>query len=133
MIAVQDPAGVTPAQRYWFDFVEEAYRVGEEAYRRVTAEGLPARLQEQALVGFFAAHSDEVSDRIGRRVELERLKPYTGTHNAGYTECQEFFGAITLDSEEPLSRQIVTFAASTVARTSSILISPGTASVLSNM
>ena len=34
--------------------------------------------------------------------------PYTGTHNAGYTECQEFYGAITLDSEEPLGEQIVT-------------------------
>ena len=36
------------------------------------------------------------------------LKPYTGTHNSGYTECQEFFGAITLDSDEPLGNQIVT-------------------------
>ena len=44
----------------------------------------------------------------GRPIDLERLKPYTGTHNAGYTECQEFFGAITLDSEEPLGEQIVT-------------------------
>jgi len=108
VVAVEDPSDVTPAQRYWFDFVEEAYRVGEEAYRRVAAEGLPARLQEQALVDFFAAHSDEVSRRYGRRIELEQLKPYTGTHNAGYTECQEFFGAITLESEEPLGRQIVT-------------------------
>ena len=45
---------------------------------------------------------------MGRPVQLERLKPYTGTHNAGYTECQEFYGAITLDSEEPLGHQIVT-------------------------
>jgi Xaa-Pro aminopeptidase len=108
VIAVGDPAEVTSGQRYWFDFVEEAYRVGEEAYRRVATEGLPARLQEQALVDFFAAHSEEVSQRYGRRIELERLKPYTGTHNAGYTECQEFFGAITLDSDEPLGEQIVT-------------------------
>jgi hypothetical protein len=49
-----------------------------------------------------------VSRRIGREVALEKLKPYTGTHNAGYTECQEFFGAITLDSHEPLGTQIVT-------------------------
>jgi Xaa-Pro aminopeptidase len=108
VVAVEDPSDVTPEQRYWFDFVEEAYRVGEEAYRRVAAEGLPARLQEQALVDFFAARSDEVSQRYGRRIELERFKPYTGTHNAGYTECQEFFGAITLESDEPLGRQIVT-------------------------
>ena len=69
---------------------------------------LPARLQEQSLVDFFAAHSQEISRRIGREINLARQKPYTGTHNSGYTECQEFFGAITLDSHEPLGNQIVT-------------------------
>lgn len=108
LIAVDDLSEVTDNQQYWFDFAEEAYQVGEEAYRHVAEEGLPARLQEQALVDFFSAHSEEVSDRYGKRIELERLKPYTGTHNAGYTECQEFFGAITLDSHEPLGHQIVT-------------------------
>ncbi len=95
-------------QRYWFDLVEGAYETGEQWYRKVAAENLPARLQEQALVDYFAARADEVSQRAGRRVELACQKPYTGTHNAGYTECQEFFGAITLDSNEPLGRQIVT-------------------------
>ncbi len=108
LIAVDDQSQVTPGQRYWFDFLEEAYRVGEAAYRRIAKEKLPARLQEQALVDFFAAHSPEVSKRYGKTIQLETLKPYTGTHNAGYTECQEFFGAITLDSTEPLGKQIVT-------------------------
>jgi Xaa-Pro aminopeptidase len=108
VIAVEDPREVTPEQEYWLRLVEEAYQVGLDAYRRVAAERLPARLQEQALVDFFAAHSEEVSRRVGRPVQLERLKPYTGTHNAGYTECQEFFGAITLESDEPLGEQIVT-------------------------
>jgi hypothetical protein len=45
---------------------------------------------------------------LGRPVDLVRQKPYTGTHNAGYTECQEFFGAITLNSQEPLGQRIVT-------------------------
>jgi Xaa-Pro aminopeptidase len=95
-------------QRYWFDLVEGAYHVGEEWYRKVAAEKLPARMQEQALVDYFAGHAEEVSRRIGRKVDLARQKPYTGTHNSGYTECQEFFGAITLDSHEPLGQQIVT-------------------------
>jgi len=107
-VAIEDPSDLSTGQRYWFDFVEEAYRVGEEAYRHVAREGLPARVQEQALVDFFSAHSSEVSKRYARPIDLERLKPYTGTHNAGYTECQEFFGAITLDSRMPLGRQIVT-------------------------
>jgi len=107
-VAVEDPREVTPEQRFWLEFVEDAYRVGFEAYLEVARTGSPARLQEAALVDYFRGRSAEVSRRIGRPVELERLKPYTGTHNAGYTECQEFYGAITLDSKEPLGRQIVT-------------------------
>jgi len=108
LIAVEDPSEVTEEQRYWMGMVEEAYQVGLDAYRDVAEHGKPAYLQEQALVEFFAARSEEVSRKIGKPVQLERLKPYTGTHNAGYTECQEFYGAITLESREPLGRQIVT-------------------------
>jgi len=99
---------VTEDQRFWFELVEEGYRVGFEKYCEVARESLPAKLQEQALVDYFAARSQAVSQRVGRDVSLEQLKPYTGTHNAGYTECQEFYGAITLESEEPLGEQIVT-------------------------
>lgn len=108
VIAVDDPAKVTDDQRYWFALVEQAYRVGFDAYVNIAQNNLPAKLQEQALVDFFASKSDEVSQRIGKPIQLERLKPYTGTHNAGYTECQEFYGAITLESDEPLGHQIVT-------------------------
>ena len=108
VVAVPSPQQVNDEQRYWFDLVEQAYRVGHETYCQVARDNLPAKLQEQALVDFFAAHSEEVSQRCGRAVQLEQLKPYTGTHNSGYTECQEFYGAITLESQEPLGRQIVT-------------------------
>src|SRR6266700_2457654 len=108
VIAVDSPSKVTPEQKYWFDLVEEGYNVGERWYREVAAKQLPARLQEQSLVDFFAGRSQEISRRIGREINLAQQKPYTGTHNSGYTECQEFFGAITLDSQEPLGHQIVT-------------------------
>jgi Xaa-Pro aminopeptidase len=108
VVAVKDPAEVTDSQQYWMDMVVEAYQVGLDAYVDVAQNNKPARLQEQALVDYFASRSEEVSRRLGRPVQLERLKPYTGTHNAGYTECQEFYGAITLESDEPLGRQIVT-------------------------
>ena len=98
---------LTKPQKYWLDFVDEAYKVGLDAYIHVAENDLPARLQEQALVDYFEARRDEVSRRIGRPIDLAMLKPYTGTHNSGYTECQEFYGAITLNSNEPLGRQIV--------------------------
>ena len=108
IIAVDSPQKVTVDQKFWFDLVEEGYGVGEHWYREVAAKNLPARLQEKSLVDFFAGHSEEISRRVGRKIDLAQQKPYTGTHNSGYTECQEFFGAITLDSHEPLGNQIVT-------------------------
>ena len=108
VIAADRPSKVTGDQRYWFNLVEGGYEVGERWYRKVAEEKLPARLQEQALVDYFRSHSGEVSKRIGKEIDLAALKPYTGTHNSGYTECQEFFGAITLESNEPLGSRIVT-------------------------
>src|SRR5215467_15166866 len=108
VIAVDSPRKVTADQEFWFDLVEKGYKVGEQWYREIAAKNLPARLQEKALVDFFAGHSEEISSRAGKKIDLAQQKPYTGTHNSGYTECQEFFGAITLDSHEPLGKQIVT-------------------------
>ncbi len=107
VIAVEDPRKVRESQAFWFDLVEGAYREGYRAFEEIAAKDLPAKLQEQALVEYFKARSKDVSRKVGRDIDLEKLKPYTGTHNAGYTECQEFYGAITLKSEEPLGKQIV--------------------------
>ncbi len=124
-----DATSVTPYQAYWRGLVEEGFRVGFDAYVDVARNRRPACIQEEALVAFFngktdeaiarvgEAHGTDTADRLRARLDeeipgvvkgLARLKPYTGTHNAGYTECQEFYGAITLDSEQPLEEQVVT-------------------------
>ena len=108
VVCVDDPKKITEDQRFWFDFVEQAYRTGYDAYVKAASDDLPAKTQEQALVDYFKAREDEISRRIGKKIDLVRQKPYTGTHNSGYTECQEFYGAITLNSGEPLGSQIVT-------------------------
>ncbi|MCL2708035.1 MAG: hypothetical protein FWF03_02845 [Defluviitaleaceae bacterium] len=108
VVAVKKESLLTEDQRFWLSFVQGAYRAGYDAYAKVAAEGLPAKTQEQALVVYFKSREKEVCEKIGKNIDLTRQKPYTGTHNAGYTECQEFYGAITLNSEEPLGGQIVT-------------------------
>ncbi|MES0342059.1 MAG: M24 family metallopeptidase [Candidatus Humimicrobiaceae bacterium] len=108
VVCTKDISSISSDQKYWFDFVEEAYLVGLEAYKKVAKENLPAKIQEQALVDYFKEKESEVEKRIGKKIDLVRMKPYTGTHNAGYTECQEFYGAITLNSNEPLGSRIVT-------------------------
>jgi len=109
VIVVEDLKDVKEEQKYWFDFIEEAFEVGYKEYCRVAKEGLPAKMQEKALVEYFRSRTREVNEKFKLKIgDLSALKPYTGTHNAGYTECQEFYGAITEDSNEPLGEQIVT-------------------------
>ncbi len=108
VVLVNSPDKLTEDQKFYFNFVQQAYQTGYDAYCRIAVENLPAKYQEQALVDFYAAHADEFSRRLGKEIDLVSLKPYTGTHNSGYTECQEFFGAITLESEEALGYRIVT-------------------------
>jgi hypothetical protein len=109
VIATAPGKSPTKDQRYWFDFVDGAYKVGFNAYCDVVKNNKPAKIQEQALVDYFRNKTAEVNAKFGLKLkDLSALKPYTGTHNSGYTECQEFYGAITLESEHPLDKQVVT-------------------------
>jgi hypothetical protein len=108
VVCTKNKKSITKAQIYWFRFIQEAFKVGLDAYIKVAKENLPARLQEEALVEYFKSREPEVEKMIGKKINLIKQKPYTGTHNAGYTECQEFFGAITLNSNKPLGNRIVT-------------------------
>ncbi|MBA7580952.1 hypothetical protein ES708_22851 [subsurface metagenome] len=121
--------GITPYRDYFRKIVEEGFVVGFNAYVDIVENNKPAKHQEQALIDFFNGKTDEMLSIVqtvsGKKAALSlkeklfneipgitrglaRMKPYTGTHNSGYTECQEFFGAITLESEEPLEQQVVT-------------------------
>ena len=121
--------GETAYRNYFRKLVGEGFVSGFNAYTDICENDKPARNQEQALIDFFNERTDEMlgmvrseygsgsaemirsrlfSDIPGITKGLARMKPYTGTHNSGYTECQEFYGAITLESEEPLDRQVVT-------------------------
>jgi hypothetical protein len=120
---------VAPYRDYYRKLVEEGFKVGFDAYVDIVENNKPARFQEQALVDFFNSKTDEllqlvqaeagmqsalfIKERLFSEVPgitkgLARMKPYTGTHNSGYTECQEFYGAITSESEVPLDQQVVT-------------------------
>jgi Xaa-Pro aminopeptidase len=122
-------AGITPYRNYFRKIVEEGFAVGFNAYVDIVENNKPAKKQEQVLIDFFNAKTQELLTLVksstgddaaqllkeklfveipGITKGLARMKPYTGTHNSGYTECQEFYGAITLDSEEPLDQQVVT-------------------------
>jgi Xaa-Pro aminopeptidase len=121
--------GETPYRNYFRKLVEDGFVAGFNAYVDICEKNGPAKHQEQVLIDFFNSKTEETiktviseygadaaellknqlfSDIPGITRGLARMKPYTGTHNSGYTECQEFYGAITLESEKPLDTQVVT-------------------------
>jgi hypothetical protein len=110
VVCTDNPRNVTKDQKYWFDFVEQAYRIAVDSFADVAKKNLPARVVEQTIINFFKSKSEEVSRKVGKKIDLSRQKPYTTFHNSGYTEYAEFFGAITLNSNEPLGHQIVNMA-----------------------
>jgi hypothetical protein len=110
VVCTDNPRNVTKDQKYWFDFVEQAYRIAVDSFADVAKKNLPARVVEQTIIDFFKSRSEEVSKKVGKKIDLSKQKPYTTFHNSGYTEYAEFFGAITLNSNEPLGHQIVNMA-----------------------
>lgn len=107
VVAVDDPSKITEDQHFWINFIEEAYQTGLEAFIEAAEKNLPAKHEEEALIDYFKKREAEINRRFGINVNLPGQKPYTGVHNSGYTECYEFYGAITLKSEDPLGKQIV--------------------------
>jgi Xaa-Pro aminopeptidase len=107
VVALEPGQKMPPAYRYWLDFINQAYQVGHDQFTVTARDNLPACTIEKAIVDFMAGKSAEVSRRLGRSIDLPRLKPYSSVHNAGYTECLEFYGAITLASQAPLGNQVV--------------------------
>lgn len=107
VVCTNDTSSITKEQKYWLNFIEGAYNAGLEAFKEVAKKNLPAKLVEQALIDYFNSKEGEVNKLIGKKINLARQKPYTGVHNSGYTECYEFYGAITLNSDEPLGYRIL--------------------------
>ncbi len=107
VVCTKDPSSITKEQKYWLNFIENAYEAGLKAFKEVSEKNLPAKLVEQALIDYFDSKEGEVSKLIGKKINLARQKPYTGVHNSGYTEAYEFYGAITLNSDEPLGYRIL--------------------------
>jgi Xaa-Pro aminopeptidase len=107
VVALDAGQAMPAGHAYWLDLIAEAYRVGEDQFGATVKGNLPAGTIEKAIVDFMAGKSDEVSRRLGKAVHLPDQKPYSSVHNAGYTECQEFYGAVTLSSSEPLGERIV--------------------------
>lgn len=108
VVCVQNPSLVPQHHQVWFDFLEGAFLAGVEQFKKMAEQQLPGHLHEQAMIDYYRSKADEMSAKTGIQFEdFAALKGYVTTHNSGYTECQEFYGALSLDFKKPLANQMV--------------------------
>ena len=92
----------TAGQRKFVAAVEGLHNTAWEAMIEAAAKNLPARFTDEAGKAYLA--KTKLKNLKGKFVTLK--EPYSYFHNAGCSEAQEGYGAITCDFEGPLGKRI---------------------------
>ncbi|MEK3888421.1 M24 family metallopeptidase [Bacillus sp. FSL K6-3431] len=108
VVCVKHPDLVPDKYKLWIEFLEGAFEAGVAEFNKVVKQKLPGCYHEQAMIDYYHSKADELSAITGITLtNFAKQKGYVTTHNSGYTECQEFYGALSLDFNKPLANQMV--------------------------
>ncbi|MEA5003759.1 MAG: M24 family metallopeptidase, partial [Christensenella sp.] len=98
VMCVKDESGLTEEYKKNMAFLEDAFTYSVDKFEEIAKEDLDGREHERAMVEYYNARAAEFVGVDGKPIEnFARLKGYATMHNTGYTECQEFYGALTDD------------------------------------
>lgn len=60
------------------------------------------------MIDFYRAKAPELERAAGMKLPgFEELKGYVTSHNSGYTECQEMYGALSTDFDRKCAQRMV--------------------------
>ena len=109
VVCTDDPGKIPAQTKMWFEFLEGAFQYSLEKFREIAHNKLEGCEHEKAMIEYYRNNAPMYLKKAGISVpDFALQKGYVSTHNSGYTECQEFFGACDLGFTRPLGRQIVT-------------------------
>ena len=92
----------TAGQRKFVEVVEGLHNTVFEAFEKAAAENLPASVTDAAGKEYLAR--TKLPNLKGKLVGLK--EPYSYLHNAGCSECQEGYGAVTSTFEGPFGKGV---------------------------
>ena len=108
VVCVDDPAKIPEAHKIWMAFLEEAFVYSTEVFAEIAEKDLLGCEHEKRMIEFYDRKAPELEEKLGISLpNFSELKGYVTSHNSGYTECQEFYGALACDFEEPCAEQLV--------------------------
>lgn len=108
VFCVRSPQQIPAQQRIWMNFLEEAFSYAVEVYQEIAKKDLPGNVHEKKMILFYEEKAAELEKMTGIPLRnFSKQKGYVTSHNSGYTECQEFYGALDTGFEGKCARQMV--------------------------
>ena len=108
VMCVRRPEDVRPDYKMWMDFLEDAFKHAISVYEEIAQKDLPGCFHEQEMIRYYDSRREELERRSGLSLpRFAELKAYATTHNSGYTECQELYGALNLTFNHKLPKQVL--------------------------
>lgn len=108
VMCVKDPSLVTGNYRIWTKFLQEAFEFSVKELKAIAKDDLPGCLHEEAMIRFYKEKAPELEKATGLSLPgFSELKGYVTSHNSGYTECQEMYGALSTDFDRKCADRMV--------------------------
>ncbi len=108
VVCVKSPDLITKEYDIWMTFLREAFEHSLNEFKRIAQYDLLGSEHEKSMIKFYADKAAELEEKTGRSLSnFSELKGYVTTHNSGYTECQEMYGALACGFNEKCAKNMV--------------------------
>lgn len=108
VLCVSDSKDVPEAHKIWMSFLEEAFEYAVDVFAEIAEKDLSGCVHEKRMIAFYDSKAPELEKKLGISLpNFNQLKGYVTSHNSGYTECQEFYGALSCQFNESCAQQLV--------------------------
>lgn len=108
VVCVKDPAEISNQHMVLMKFLEEAFWFSVEEFERIVKEKLPGNTHEKSMIQYYKDREEEIGKKLGISIsQFSELKGYVTSHNSGYTECQEMYGALSEKFKDELPENMV--------------------------
>lgn len=108
VLCVKDPSLASGNYLIWTKFLQEAFAFSVKKLQEIARENLPGSTHEKAMIDYYRSKAPALEVATGLELPcFEALKGYVTTHNSGYTECQELYGALSTDFDRQCAKRMV--------------------------
>ena len=108
VMCVKDKSEIPDQHTVLMQFLEGAFQFSVEEFERIVKEKLPGNTHEKSMIQYYRDRENEIGKKLESPIsQFSELKGYVTSHNSGYTECQEMYGALSEKFKDEIPENIV--------------------------